>query len=157
MFSCTFQIYNKSIFSHAIYFPFFVKWNGAVGPVLQSVLLANKNKNCQESYRWFQTSQTGGQQYSDTSLFSIPCPASASVLSLCVCLCWKVFEISTDIYNVRLVYIFKVYTLKRQLCQDAISPSLLALANKNDPSCAQGGRGIFSSDRRVSLLLALSR
>ncbi len=24
------------------------------------------------SYRWFQTSQTGGQRYSDTSPFSIP-------------------------------------------------------------------------------------
>jgi len=28
---------------------------------------ANKNKNCQLSYSWFRTSQTGGQQYSDTS------------------------------------------------------------------------------------------
>jgi hypothetical protein len=26
------------------------------------------------SHSWFQTSQTGGQQYSDTSPFSIPCP-----------------------------------------------------------------------------------
>ncbi len=33
----------------------------------------NKNKNCQLSYSWFQTSQTGGQGYSDTSPFSIPC------------------------------------------------------------------------------------
>ncbi len=32
----------------------------------------NKNKNCQLSYSWLQTSQTGGQQYSDTSHFSIP-------------------------------------------------------------------------------------
>jgi hypothetical protein len=37
------------------------------------VCLANKNKNCQLSYSWFQTSQTGGQHYSDTSPFSIPC------------------------------------------------------------------------------------
>ncbi len=29
--------------------------------------------SCQLSYSWFQTSQTGGQQYSDTSPFSIPC------------------------------------------------------------------------------------
>ncbi len=36
------------------------------------VCFANKNKNCQLSYRWFQTSQTGGQWYSDTSPFSIP-------------------------------------------------------------------------------------
>ncbi len=36
------------------------------------VCLANKSKNCQSSYSWFQTSQTGGQQYSDTSPFSIP-------------------------------------------------------------------------------------
>jgi len=32
---------------------------------------ANKNKNCQLSYRWFPTSQTRGQWYSDTSPFSI--------------------------------------------------------------------------------------
>ncbi len=36
------------------------------------VCFANKTKNCQLSYRWFQTSQMGGQQYSDTSPFSIP-------------------------------------------------------------------------------------
>ncbi len=37
------------------------------------VRFANKNKNFQLSYSWFQTSQTGGQWYSDTSAFSIPC------------------------------------------------------------------------------------
>jgi len=31
------------------------------------VCYANKNKNCQSLYSWFQTGQTGGQQYSDTS------------------------------------------------------------------------------------------
>ncbi len=36
------------------------------------VCFAIKNKNCQLSYSWFQTSQTGGQWYSDTSPFSIP-------------------------------------------------------------------------------------
>ena len=36
------------------------------------VCFENKNKNCQLSHSWFQTSQTGGQQYSDTSPFSIP-------------------------------------------------------------------------------------
>ncbi len=36
------------------------------------VCFANKNKNCQLSSSWFQTSQTGGQRYSDTSPFSIP-------------------------------------------------------------------------------------
>jgi hypothetical protein len=36
------------------------------------VCFANKNKNCQLSYGRFQTSQTGGQWYSDTSPFSIP-------------------------------------------------------------------------------------
>jgi hypothetical protein len=36
------------------------------------VCFANKNKNGQLSYSRFQTSQTGGQQYSDTSPFSIP-------------------------------------------------------------------------------------
>ncbi len=35
-------------------------------------LFCNKNKNCQLSYSWFQTSQTGGEWYSDTSPFSIP-------------------------------------------------------------------------------------
>jgi hypothetical protein len=35
------------------------------------VCFVNKNKNCQESYSWFQTIQKGGQQYSDTSPFSI--------------------------------------------------------------------------------------
>jgi hypothetical protein len=33
---------------------------------------ANKNKNCQLSHSWFQTSQTGSQRYSDNSPFSIP-------------------------------------------------------------------------------------
>jgi hypothetical protein len=37
------------------------------------VCFANKNKNGQFSYNRFQTSQTGGHLYSDTSLFSIPC------------------------------------------------------------------------------------
>jgi hypothetical protein len=37
------------------------------------VCFANKNKNYHLSYSWFQTSQTGGQQCSDTSPFSIPC------------------------------------------------------------------------------------
>ncbi len=36
------------------------------------VCFANKNKNFQLSYNQFQTSQTGGQRYSDTSPFSIP-------------------------------------------------------------------------------------
>jgi hypothetical protein len=36
------------------------------------VCLTNKNKNCQLSYSWFQTSQTGGQWYSDTSPLVFP-------------------------------------------------------------------------------------
>ncbi len=36
------------------------------------VCSANKIKNCQLSYSRFQTSQTGGQRYSDTSPFSTP-------------------------------------------------------------------------------------
>jgi hypothetical protein len=36
------------------------------------VCFANKIKICQLSYSWFQTSQTGGQWYTDTSPFSIP-------------------------------------------------------------------------------------
>jgi hypothetical protein len=34
--------------------------------------------------RLIQTSQTGGQWYSDTSPFRIPCPGTAYLLSLCV-------------------------------------------------------------------------
>ncbi len=36
------------------------------------VCFANKNENCQLSYSWFQISQTGGEQYSDTPPFSVP-------------------------------------------------------------------------------------
>ncbi len=36
------------------------------------ICFANKNKNCQLSYSWFQTSQNGGQRYSDSSPFRIP-------------------------------------------------------------------------------------
>jgi len=36
------------------------------------VCFANKNKTCHLSYDLFQTSQTGGQRYSDTSPFRIP-------------------------------------------------------------------------------------
>ena len=38
---------------------------------LDKSVLQIKNKNCQLSYSWFQTSQTGGQWYSDTYPFSI--------------------------------------------------------------------------------------
>jgi hypothetical protein len=34
------------------------------------------------SYSGFQTSQTGGQQYSDTSPFSIPCHRNSQPISL---------------------------------------------------------------------------
>ncbi len=44
------------------------------------VCFANKNKNRQLSYSWFQTSQTGGQWYSDTSPFSITWFRRAGVL-----------------------------------------------------------------------------
>jgi len=44
------------------------------------VCFANKNKNCRLSYSWFQTSQTGGQRYSDTSPFSIPWLGVAGML-----------------------------------------------------------------------------
>ncbi len=48
------------------------------------VCFADKNKNCQLSYSWFQTSQTGGQQYCDTSPFGIPCLYYKGVLALVV-------------------------------------------------------------------------
>ncbi len=41
---------------------------------------ANKNKYCQLSISWFQTSQTGGQRYSDTSHFSVPCLSPSCLL-----------------------------------------------------------------------------
>ncbi len=46
------------------------------------VCFANKNSNCQLSYSWFQTSQTGGQQYSYTSHFSIPCSTYKTMYSI---------------------------------------------------------------------------
>jgi hypothetical protein len=55
------------------------------------VCFANKNNNCQLSYSSFQTSQTEGQQYSDTSPFSIPCinlfqsNYLSNIVSSCVC------------------------------------------------------------------------
>jgi hypothetical protein len=45
------------------------------------VCFANKNKNCQLSYSLFQTSQTGGQWYSDTSPFRIPCRNDPSLVA----------------------------------------------------------------------------
>ncbi len=50
------------------------------------VFFANKNKNCQLSYSWFQTSQTGGQWYNDTPPFSIPWFYSTHN-----CILWKFF------------------------------------------------------------------
>ncbi len=49
---------------------------------LDLVCFANKNKNCQLSYSWFQTNQTGGQLYNDTSPFSIPCLSIIELLVL---------------------------------------------------------------------------
>jgi len=47
------------------------------------VSFAHKNKNCQLSYSWFQTSQTGGGQcYSDTSPSSIPYTSISNKLFL---------------------------------------------------------------------------
>ncbi len=49
---------------------------------VQLTCFANINKNGQLSYSWFQTSQTGGQQYSDTSPFSVPWSRYEMVSSL---------------------------------------------------------------------------
>jgi len=58
------------------------------------VCFTNKNKNCQWSYSWFQTSQAGGQRYSDASPFSIPC--LACWVTPCDCLLkakkWKKYD-----------------------------------------------------------------
>jgi hypothetical protein len=79
-------------FSHLIIYPtaFMLTWTNTDCPIreywrgkyhctidllfdlLGLACFANKNKNFQLSYTWFQTSQTGGQWYSDTSPFSIP-------------------------------------------------------------------------------------
>jgi hypothetical protein len=54
------------------------KWGRIIVPLTSCltdfglVCFANKNKNCHLSYSLFQTSQTGGQWYSETSPFSIP-------------------------------------------------------------------------------------
>ncbi len=61
--------YKRGKYHCTIDLPF--DWSGLV-------CLANKDKNCQLSHSWFQTSQTGGQWYSDTSPFSIPCLVSLS-------------------------------------------------------------------------------
>ncbi len=57
------------------------------------VCFANKNKNCQLSYSWFKTIQTGGQQYSDTPPFSIPWLNTHyhAVLPKCTSLFWSYF------------------------------------------------------------------
>jgi hypothetical protein len=46
------------------------------------VCFANTNKKCQLSYSIFQTSQTEGQQYSDTSPFSIPWSGACNALTM---------------------------------------------------------------------------
>ncbi len=46
------------------------------------VCFANKNKNCQLSYCWFHTNQTGGQRYNDSSLFSIPWIVALSITAV---------------------------------------------------------------------------
>jgi hypothetical protein len=48
------------------------------------VRFATKNKKIQFLYSWFQTCQSGGQQYSDTSPFSNPC-FYATILSHAHC------------------------------------------------------------------------
>ncbi len=66
-------------FFHRSSIPGNTKWRERLGTIdllfdwFGLVCFANKNKKCLLSYSWFQTSQTGGQWYSDTSPFSIPC------------------------------------------------------------------------------------
>ncbi len=59
------------------------------GKLKGEVRFVNKNKICQLSNSWYQTSQTGGQWYSDTSPLSIPClehaHESAGVLNFYAC------------------------------------------------------------------------
>ncbi len=46
------------------------KYHCTVDLLFGLVCFVNKNKNCQLSYSWFQTSQKGGQQYCNTFPFS---------------------------------------------------------------------------------------
>ncbi len=49
------------------------------------VRFANNSKNCQLSYSRFLTSQTGGQWYSDTAPFSIPCKSYLFLINNSIC------------------------------------------------------------------------
>ena len=68
---------GDTFYPHPLYFtnPGNTKGGSIIVPLTSCLTgFANKNKNCQLSYSWFQTSQTGGQHHSDTSPFSIPWP-----------------------------------------------------------------------------------
>jgi hypothetical protein len=68
---------------------------------------SNKNKNCQLSYSWFLTSETGGPWYSDTSHFSIP---------------WLgIYLFVNKARGVGAPINFSPYTVTSQLCETKIS------------------------------------
>ncbi len=69
------------------------------------VCFANKNKNCQLSYSWFQTCQTGGQWYSDTTTFSISIPCTVNHFHLSL-----IFEVKAYLIGLRYKDRGKVYT-----------------------------------------------
>ncbi len=58
------------------------------------VCFTNENINCQLSYSWFQTSQTGGQWYSDTSPFSISCLIHDNTVQISIP--WSRIKLETD-------------------------------------------------------------
>ncbi len=74
---------------------------------------ANKNKHCQLSYNWFQTSQTGGQWYSDTFPFSIPWPS----------LLWHTSVTRVKIFNCKwsLLVSFKLDDGRNRIFQNDVS------------------------------------
>ncbi len=53
------------------------------GSITGFVCFANKNKNCQLSYSLFQTSQTGGQWFSDISPLVFPDETYTNMLAYC--------------------------------------------------------------------------
>jgi hypothetical protein len=66
------------------------------------VCFANKSKNCKFSYNWFQTSQIGGQQYSDTSPFCIPCWNPVGIIACRQTFHHKMLPYNLVIFNINI-------------------------------------------------------
>jgi hypothetical protein len=96
------------------------------------VCFVNKNKNCQLSYSWFQTSQTGGQRYNYTSAFSITCSCWTIQISRQY---WKPILLTDEIgrFPVKLTLKnVKFYTYQKSIyCMTMISCYLLSSCPRN--------------------------